>query len=234
MQESYFSQWQDNSVEAQIWYLNNLHKADFMFVHNNIDVEYYSGLVNKTCEKLPTLMVTDSVEISSNKKDAVIMGGNLVEIYRGIDSFMVARELELPIFALSSGRKPKDEEALGINHLPWMTWNQWMNELSTFKYAVQFGNGAAGSFNLNCAYLGVPCIGLKALETQNTCFPDLSIGDVDLKKGKELAHKLKNDSDFYKHCVEQGKANYNKFYNETLFLDKVQKIYNKHYNIKYN
>ena len=212
MQESNYHLWQDNPIEDQVWYLNNLMGVDFMFVHNNIDVQYYSGLLNKECEKLPSVMIPDSVKISTEKIDAVISGGNLTSIYRGMDSYIVAREFNLPIYALSSGRKPSREEELGINHLPWITWLNWMNELSKFKYAVQFGTGGAGSFNLNCAYLGIPCIGLKALETQNLCFPDLSIDDVDLKKGKELAHKLKNDKDFYNHCSNTAQTLYKKHF----------------------
>ena len=80
----------------------------------------------------------------------------------------------------------------------------------------------------------MPCIGLKALETQNLCFPDLSIDDVDLKKGKELAHQLKNDEAFYNHCVKQGQENYTKHFAETKFVTTVNDIYKKHYDIKYN
>ena len=232
MQESNYHLWQDNPVEDQMWYLNNILGTDFMFVHNNIDLEYYSGLLDKPCEKLPSVIISDFIKTSKEKKDAVISGGNLVSIYRGMDSYVVAREFDLPIFALSSGRKPKREEDLGINHLPWVTWLDWMYELSKFKYAVQFGTGGAGSFNLNCAYLGVPCIGLKSLETQNLCFPDLSIGDVDLKKGKELAHQLKNDEAFYNHCVKQGQENYAKHFAESKFLTTIKNIYQKHLDLK--
>ena len=233
MQESNYYLWQDNPIEDQVWYLNNLNGIDFMFVHNNIDLQYYSGLIEKPCEKLPTVMVSDYVKPSTNKNDSVIIGGNLVSIYRGIDSFMVARELDLPIYALSSGRKPPREEELGINHLPWITWLNWMEELSKFKYAVHIGTGGAGSFNLNCAYLGIPCVGLKALETQNLCFPDLSIDDVNLKEAKKLTRKLKNDKDFYNHCVQQGQENHTKHFAESKFVSTLNNIYNKHYNQKY-
>ena len=105
MQESNYFMWQDESIEDQIWYLNTLSGVDFMFTHNNIDKEYYSGLLNKPCEKLPSVMITDFVKTSDKKIDAVAIGGNLVAAYRGIDSYMVARELDLPIHAISSGRK---------------------------------------------------------------------------------------------------------------------------------
>ena len=230
MQESNYFMWQDESVEDQIWYLNTLSGVDFMFTHNNIDKEYYSGLLNKPCEKLPSVMITDYVKTSNEKIDAVAIGGNLVAAYRGIDSYMVARELDLPIYAITSGRKKLNEEALGINHIPWTTWLGWMEQLSQFKYGVQFGIGGAGSFNLNCGYLGIPCIGLKELESQNLCFPDLSIGDVDLKKGKELILKLKNDQDFYNHCSVVAQENYTKYFAVDKFYTTVKNIYKKYSN----
>ena len=230
MQESNYFMWQDESVEDQIWYLNTLSGVDFMFTHNNIDKEYYSGLLNKPCEKLPSVMITDYVKTSNEKIDAVAIGGNLVAAYRGIDSYMVARDLDLPIYAITSGRKKLNEEALGINHIPWTTWLGWMEQLSQFKYGVQFGIGGAGSFNLNCAYLGIPCIGLKELESQNLCFPDLSIGDVDLKKGKELILKLKNDQDFYNHCSVVAQENYTKYFAVDKFYTTVKNIYKKYSN----
>lgn len=234
MQESTYYLWQDDDIEDQIWYLNNLALVDFMFVHNNIDKQYYSGLLNKPSEKLPSLMFTDHIKVSNEKKDQVMLGGNFVSLYRGVDSFMIARELEFPIYALSSGRKKQNEELLGINHLPWMDWTSWIYELSKCKYAVQIGTGAAGSFNLSCAYLGIPCIGLKALETQNLCFPDLSIDEVDLKKGKELILKLKNDSSFYKEQSKKCQINYKKHFDEQIFLRTFKQIFNKYYTLKYS
>jgi len=230
MQESNYFMWQDESIEDQIWYLNMLNGVDFMFTHNNIDQQYYSGLLNKQCEKLPSVMITDYVETSNKKMDAVVIGGNLVAAYRGLDSYMVARELDLPIYAISSGRKKLNEELLGITHIPWTTWLDWMKHLSKFKYGVQFGIGGAGSFNLNCAYLGIPCIGLKELESQQLCFPDLSIGDVDLRKGKELIHKLKNDQDFYNHCSKLAKENYKKYFAVEKFYNTIENIYTKYKN----
>jgi len=233
MQESNYFMWQDESIEDQIWYLNTLSGVDFMFTHNNIDKEYYSGLLNKPCEKLPSVMITDFVKTNDKKIDAVVIGGNLVAAYRGIDSYMVARELDLPIHAISSGRRKSNEEALGITHISWTTWLGWMEQLSQFRYGVQFGIGGAGSFNLNCAYLGIPCIGLKELESQNLCFPDLSIGDVDLKKGKELIHKLKNDHEFYKHCSVEAQTNYYKYFAPDKFYNTITKIYKKYESRKY-
>ena len=73
-----------------------------------------------------------------------------------------------------------------------------MNVLSTFKYAVHLmPTVAAGTFSLNCAYFGIPCIGNIKVDTQRFCHPDLSVAVDDVSKARTLAHRLQNDSDFY-------------------------------------
>jgi hypothetical protein len=76
---------------------------------------------------------------------------------------------------------------------------------------------AAGTFALNCAYLGIPCIGYKGLDTQEICHPMLSIDLGDIPKAIEMAHKLKTDKGFYNFCSKAAKENYNKYYHEDKF-----------------
>ena len=79
----------------------------------------------------------------------------------------------------------------------------------------------------------------KKLETEKSliCFVGapwtLLVYMLDLKKGKKLAHKLKEDKDFYNHCVQQGQENYKKHFAEEKFLTTVNNIFKKHYSIKY-
>ena len=82
---------------------------------------------------------------------------------------------------------------------------------------------AAGTFALNCAYLGIPCIGYKGLDTQEICHPELTVNIGDLGKAKELVKKLENDKEFYKMCSESSQLNYNEHYNEEMFLEKWKK-----------
>ena len=82
---------------------------------------------------------------------------------------------------------------------------------------------AAGTFALNCAYLGIPCIGYKGLDTQEICHPELTVNIGDLGKAKELVKKLENDKEFYKMCSESSRLNYNEHYNEEMFLEKWKK-----------
>ena len=76
---------------------------------------------------------------------------------------------------------------------------------------------AAGTFALNCAYLGIPCIGYKGLDTQEIYHPDLSVDLGDVNKAKELVVKLKENNYFYNKCSAEAKENYLKYYHEDKF-----------------
>ena len=218
MQESTYWYWQDNEIEEQIWYFNTILEFDLILCHNDVDLKYYRGLTNRPCELLPTVMIGDNVKTSEKKNESVMIGGNFVSIYRGIDSYMVAREISDEVWAPTTGRMKEQERQLDIKHLDWVTWTDFMYELSKHKYAVQLGTPSAGSFNLNCSYLGIPCIGYDNVNTQRILHPSLSVEEGDIKRAKQLAIKLK-DSDFYNHCVNETKDLYLKKYSEETFKE---------------
>ena len=223
MQESTYWYWQDNEIEEQIWYFNTLLEFDIILCHNDIDIKYYKGLTNNRCELLPTVMIGDYVEKSETKNESVMIGGNFVSIYRGIDSYMVGLEISNNIWAPTTGRMKEMEKELDLNHLGWVDWLDFIHELSKHKYAVQLGTPSAGSFNLNCSYLGIPCIGYNNVNTQAVLHPSLSVDEGDIKKAKILANKLK-DEDFYNHCSIETKRLYEEKYSEKVFLRKVNKF----------
>ena len=86
---------------------------------------------------------------------------------------------------------------------------------------------AAGTFALNCAYLGIPCIGYSGLDTQRLCHPDLSIKMADIGHAKELAKRLKEDKLFYDRCSSNAKINYNKHFSEELFIENIGEVINE-------
>jgi len=224
MQEGPNWYWQDYSLNQQIWYFNIIQEADFMFVHNESDKKYYEGLTDKKCRILPSLMIEDSIKnLPQIEKENIIIGGNFCSWYGGFDSYIVAQEADCPIHIPSMGRKIKDEEQMpNLNHLPYMNWVEWIKTLNKFKYGIHMmRTHAAGTFALNCAYLGIPCIGYKGLDTQSICHPDLTVGLGDLATAKNLLTKLKTDIDFYNHCSGTSTMMYQKHYTEKIFLDKV-------------
>jgi hypothetical protein len=106
-------------------------------------------------------------------------------------------------------------------------WNEWINQLSQFKYAVHLmPTIAAGTFSLNCAYLGIPCIGNQNVDTQRLCHPELSVDIADIEQARYLAKRLKKDELFYENCSKVAKENYNKYYKIDLFKQKLFSILN--------
>ena len=220
MQEGPHWCFQDYNLSEQIWYYNTLRAADILFVHNKLDVEYYKGITGHSDVRiLPTLMIEDAVKnLPKEDRQAVMIGGNFVSWYGGFDSYIVASQFEAPIVSPSMGRRQEGESQLGIQQLPYMVWTDWIKILNKFKYGVHLmRTHAAGTFALNCAYLGIPCIGYKGLDTQEICHPMLSIDLGDIPKAIEMAHKLKTDKGFYNFCSKAAKENYNKYYHEDKF-----------------
>ena len=223
MQEGPHWYFQDYPLDKQIWYYNTLQEMDFLFVHNEIDKKYYKGLTGKECKILPSLMIEDEIDSHTlthkNDRKNIIIGGNFCSWYGGFDSYIVAQEADCPIYIPSMGRKIEGEEQMpNLNHLPYMNWVEWIHTLSQFKYGVHLmRTHAAGTFALNCAYLGIPCIGYEGLDTQEKCHPSLTIELGNLASAKEKLILLEKDKDYYEECSKSAKLNYKKYYYEDKF-----------------
>lgn len=223
MQEGPHWYFQDYPLDKQIWYYNTLQEMDFLFVHNEIDKKYYKGLTGKECKILPSLMIEDGIDgytlTHKNDRKDIIIGGNFCSWYGGFDSYIVAQEANCPIHIPSMGRKIEGEEQMpNLNHLPYMNWVEWIHTLSRFKYGIHLmRTHAAGTFALNCAYLGIPCIGYEGLDTQEKCHPSLTIELGNLASAKEKLILLEKDKDYYEECSKSAKLNYKKYYYEDKF-----------------
>ncbi len=204
MQEGPFWLFQDYTVENQIYYYNNLMEVDIIYVHNEQDRKYYKGLTNHSDIRiLQSLMIDDSVgEIHTTNRSGVMIGGNMVSWYGGFDSFILASSVTDEVYSPKMGRAKPFESELGINQLPYLQWRDWITELSKRKLGIHMmRTHAAGTFALNCAYLGIPCVGYNGLDTQRILHPNLSVDDGDLETARILVDKLWNDIDFYdKNC----------------------------------
>ena len=106
-----------------------------------------------------------------------------------------------------------------------MLWIDWMKNLSTFKYAVHLmPTIAAGTFSLNCAYFGIPCIGNREVDTQKLCHSNLAVDVHDVQRAVELAKQLRDDKDFYEDCAYQAKNNYKLFYGIDDWKERMNRI----------
>jgi len=219
MQEGPHWYFQDYSLEKQINYFNTLTSADIIFVHNKADEVYYKGLTShKDIRVMKSLMINDAIgKLKEVERKGVIIGGNFVSWYGGFDSYIVASSQYEEVFAPTMGRKQEGEGQL-INLLPYMSWKEWIHKLNEFKIGVHLmRTHAAGTFALNCAYLGIPCIGYKGLDTQEKCHPDLTVEVGDIGRAKQLIKELNNNTKFYEECSLHSKQLYKEHYHETKF-----------------
>ena len=223
MQESYYNYWQDSPIEEQIWYFNFITEMDLIFCHNDIDLLYYNGLTNVRTELMQSVMITDNILRRSEWGDGAILGGNWVWAYGGFDSYQVAQEITDDITAVTTGRmKPEEEEIL--KHVPWMLWRKWIDELSKYKYGIQLGTASAGTFNLNCSFHGIPCIGYSNVNTQKILHPLTTVEGGEIDTAKEIARRLKDDK-FYKLCMDTTLKRYEMHYSEDKFLENMKRIF---------
>lgn len=213
----------DYELVDQINFLNMLRESDGIFAHNEYDTLFWKGYLDASkVHVIPTLMITDSIkDVKWNPQDKAIIGGNFSRWYGGMQSYVVAQEFGVDIWTMTSHSKRAYEEQL-VNHLPRVMWSDWMKQLSQFKYAVHLmPTAAAGTFSLNCAYFGIPCIGNEKVDTQAVCHPLLSVEVDDVYQAKQLAKKLVVDLDFYEETSKYAKQIYEKYYNKELFLKKI-------------
>jgi hypothetical protein len=217
----------DYEIADQIYFYNFLSACDTIFTHNESDISYYKGLFpNKPIRPIGTLMIDTLIkDIVPTKEDKAIIGGNFCRWYGGFESYIIAGNFEVPIWAQTSHAMRDGEEYIdNLNHLPRLWWNEWMKTLSTFKYGVHMmPTVAAGTFALNCAYFGIPCIGNTDVDTQLLCHPLLSVDVKDLETARELAIQLKKDKDFYNECSEMARVNYEACFSEKVWIERIKR-----------
>lgn len=221
MQEGPFWLFQDFPLTSQIQYFNNLVSADIIFTHNVQDKKYYKGLTNHPDVRvLRSVMIEDPIQsiTSPENRTGVMIGGNFKSWYGGFDSFMLAKSITNEIYSPQMGRRSEGEEQLGITQLPYMSWDKWISELSKRRIGIHMmRTHAAGTFALNCSYLGIPCIGYEGLDTQRILHPELTVSDGDLETARSLILRLESDKDFYTLCSDLTLMLYNEHYHELKF-----------------
>jgi len=228
MQEGPHWIFQDMPLEHQFWHYGVLALTDGLLCENKTDIPYFKGIMgdDKWVHDIPSLMITDLIEDVefAEKEDKIVVGGNFVRWYGGFDSYICARDLDIPIWAPSMGRKIENEEHIeDLNYFPYMEWVDWIKTLSSFKYAIHLmPTTGAGTFSMNCAYLGIPCVAYNDLDTQINLHPDLSVNPSDVQSARKLLNKLQNDSIFYTDMSDKCRQLYKENHSEEFFKSDIK------------
>lgn len=220
MQEGPCWYWQEWSAPNQIHFFNLLKAADGILTHGDSDKRYYEGIAGRKCYVLPTMYNQDylaTIKLKTREEGTIMVGGNAGTWYSGEACACVIRDNPIinKVVFPTMGRKKDNEEILmsvltnkEIEYLPYLNWTEFMQEISRAKYAIHLmPAAAAGTFQLNCAMAGIPCIGNYLTDTQKLLFPDLTCEVTDLVKAKSLLTKLTTDKDFYDMVCEKANKN---------------------------
>lgn len=229
-QEGPHDYYKEYDIQTQIFYISMLCDADFILCHNEIDVTYYQAF-NDNVSIMSTLMIEDNIKDLERNPDAkdIMLGGGFSPWYGGTDSYIVAQrilnieEVEAKLIMPQMGRNNGEESFLGINVLPHSDWFTWMQNLSNCKYAIHMmPTLAAGTFSLNAAYLGIPCIGLQELDTQRLCHKYTTA--TSLVHATRIA-KMLTQENYYKMASEDCRRKYEFIYNEIVWLNSMYRIF---------
>lgn len=217
----------DYSIIDQFNYYNQVASCDLIFSHNEWDTKWYKGMFpGKPVHVIPTLMIETLIkDIIPNPKNKVMIGGNFCRWYGGFQSYVVADEFECEKWIPSMHNKRINEESItDLNHLEYKTWIDWIKNLSTFKYGIHLmPTIAAGTFSLNCAFLGIPCIGNNKVDTQLKCFPYTAVDPEDIEGARILAQQLKVPT-FYTKVSEYAKEEYRRSFHVDVWKRKMFNI----------
>ena len=232
MQEGPHWYFQDYTIDKQFHYYNTLMSADWVYCHNESDVNYYKGLGCTDVRVMRSLMIPEGLVPRSEWGNGTIIGGNFVSWYGGFDSYMVAREIGKPITSPSMGRKQDQESMIeDITYLPYMSWREWIKECGKYKVGIHMmRTHAAGTFSLNLAYHGTPCIGYEGLDTQDLLHPQPTVEVGNIAKAQSILKKLYSDKFFYHECSEQTKELFDKHYSEEAWLDEDWQFHLRFFN----
>ena len=228
MQESTSWIHQTMKLPHQVTHVNILNSVDGILSENVTDYKYYRGVApNTPVHTIPTLMIEDYLldARKTEKQNKTMIGGNCSDWYGGFDSYLVADVYKNKIDMPRMRNTDFHDQLPRLSIIPHIEFTDWIYKLSEYKYAVHLMPAiTAGTFCLNSAFLGIPCIGYEESDPQRLCQPDLSVELYNIERAKQLANRLKNDKDFYKECSRKSIENYTKHYHETVFLKYMEGV----------
>ena len=231
MQEATCWVHQTMSLPHQVTHVNILNSVDGILSENVTDYKYYRGVApNTPVHTIPTLIIEDSLLDARKvkKQDKTMIGGNCSDWYGGFDSYLVADIYQNKIDMPKMRNVDFHDQLPRLSVLPHVQFHDWIYKLAEYKYAVHLMPAiTAGTFCLNTAFLGIPCIGYRESDPQRLCQPNLSVDLYDIESAVKLAKLLKEDKDFYNECSKEAIDNYNRFYSEKVFLEHMGEILNE-------
>ena len=116
---------------------------------------------------------------------------------------------------------PQDVSNLYDMYIDHMPFSELMQVTAKLFFAIEtYTIHSYGRFSIECAALGIPCIGCELVSSLKHCFPRLTTKSNDLIAIHDLSMQLIHDHNFYKDIVAtaQEKVNYYSYDNCTQLM----------------
>jgi hypothetical protein len=205
MQEGPIDYYLNYTAQEQFAYLEMLFNLDFRLVHNWADKEYLENLLGVPAKVLWSMYDETQIPEKPFSRKGIMVAGNCSSWYNGTYPLYLIRKHfpDVKISIPKSGRVTSDEEKflkfMGINVLPWQLWGNFIKELNNYALGINLmETRAAGTFNLNCAALGIPCIGFDDVDTQRNCFTN----ELHINKATYKNHYSVNVKDLINNLIQ--------------------------------
>ena len=214
IQEGPIDMWEDWALTDIDNYFSILKSVDFICVHNQYDATYIEGLLNpKKVFVFPTLYdeTVTPKPYSLENRQRVIVNGNCSSWYGARYAVEVLLDLGITdIVMTATGRRGEVEEEWcrqkGIAILPWIQWTSWMTVLNSFRLGINLmRTRAAGSFNMNCAVLGIPCIGFSDVDSQSLHRAYITSNKENYRQIRTTIKQMVQNDDIYKEFIPDPK-----------------------------
>ena len=178
MQEGPINLFENWSTHEQYKWLEILDGVNFLLTHNMADQKCIRAITKqRNIWWMPTLF-DDSLmpkPLPLEERDGVVIMGCPGPWYNAMPAIKTCLDLGIKRIGVPGMGRITDDfrefcKEKNIEIHPWMAWAGWINILKTYKFGINImTTRAAGTFNLNCAALNLPCIGFDDLDTQLQC-----------------------------------------------------------------
>jgi hypothetical protein len=179
-----------------IYFISLYQNCDFILTHNEIDSKYFNSLFNKPVFHHPQLL---DLDISLyNKKEEIILPGNLDFRYGNFDNYLIGLETGLPINIPKMHTYRAEESYLEniIHHSYEPDYIKFNKMIGTSKYSLYLiPYPLGGSFPIQCAMMKTPCLSWNTSQTALDLYPELSFEYGDFSSVKiKLKELIQNQS----------------------------------------
>jgi hypothetical protein len=195
----------------QIEFYDILNKVDAVGCLVKGSESLYEAFTPKPVRYFPIPYSTTYVKskiISPEKKSHIIEVGSSLSLNRnGIASLLTLKNGFTYDKTVVTAVNTEDYSAIKHLDVPKMDilmgWESWLSYLDKKKYyyvGIHLDSlTTCGRFSIDSGALGIPCISTFN-NSHPILFPELVVDYWDVKKARELLHRLLEDKDFYNHC----------------------------------